>query len=197
MSFLQKFIFNNFLKGSYNLLAAAFLSILFNFNALAERGEVIPSQTNFRFLGGSNFHSFRGNISKFKGFIFSHSKDVKNTSYIQIEFDPISFSTHNTARDENMHKTISKSLIQFRSTNILISHDGAFADITGRLIINNIAKRIVFTAYLSKPSPKQVKATGSFWIKLSDYNLKPPAPAFIRLNDKVKVEFEAVSTWPH
>ncbi len=196
---LKRFnLYFNFEKaGYYALIALIVVGFFCNLAVSAERGEIISADTNFQFYGGSNFHSFQGRINKFKGFIFSDSKDVKNVNYIQLEFDPFSFSTQNTARDENMRKVLSSSVVQFRSTNVLLSHDGAFVDITGRLIIKNVSKRVVFTALLSKPSAKTVKATGSFWIKLSDYNLKPQAPGFIRLNDKVQVKFQVVSTWPH
>jgi polyisoprenoid-binding protein YceI len=86
-------------------------------------------------------------------------------------------------------------LITFRSTNVMVSQDKAFADVTGKLTIRGISKRIVFTARLDKVSSKEIKATGKFKIKLSDFKLKPPSPAFIRVNNEVEVRFDAIVEW--
>ncbi|MDJ0625307.1 MAG: YceI family protein [Candidatus Caenarcaniphilales bacterium] len=166
--------------------------------SIAERGEVISNKTKVTFLGNSNFHSFRGKIEKLSGFIYGDSKDVKSINYLQLEFDPLSFVTKNIARDENLKRMFqvdSNPIITFRSTNVLVSHDKAYADITGRLTINRITRRINFTAHLNKYGKKGIRAKGKFTIKLSDFKLRPPAPAFIRVNNLVNVEFNAVASW--
>jgi polyisoprenoid-binding protein YceI len=182
----------------FTTLLACFLFVVTTLPSWAERGEIIGNKSKLLFYGNSNIHSFQGDIGEVKGFIYGDSKDIKSVNYFQLEFNSNEFSTNNTARDENLKKMLFVKQypnIKFVSTNVTISHDGALADITGRLTIRNISQRVVFTAYLTKPAPKEVRARGSFWIKLSDFNLQPPAPAFIRVNNKVQIKFDAVSTW--
>ncbi len=199
MIYLQNKI-NRFSKCFYRVSLCLILLVLSLVNqpSIAERGDLIPSKSSIVFYGSSNIHSFQGSVKNFKGFIYGDNKELHNINYLQLQFDPISFSTNNTARDENLKKTLvidKYPLLFFRSNNVLVSRDGTVADITGRLTIKNISKRIVFTAYLSEPAPREIHARGSFWIKLSDYNLRPVAPAFIRMNDKVRIKFDAVSNW--
>ena len=127
------------------------LLVLTGYPSKAERGEVITEKSRISFSGSSNIHTFEGRIPNFKGFLYGDSKDFRSVNYMQIEFDVLSFSTGNTARDENMRKMFAvkeQPDITFRATNILIAHDRAFADVTGKLTIKNVTRRIVFTAYL-------------------------------------------------
>lgn len=164
----------------------------------AERGDIIPSKSKITFFGTSNIHSFEGTVPRFTGFVYGDSKDVRSINYMQLQFDILSFTTSNTARDENMRKMFGAKEepdIVFRATNILVAHDRAFADVTGKLTIRGITKRVVFTAFLSKQANNEVRAKGNFTIKLSDFNLKPPAPAFIRVKNDVKVKFDVTTNW--
>ncbi len=189
------------LECKLNLFIFLFLIFVFASSSVqAERGDINSGKSEIAFYGNSNFHSFQGKIKSVKGFVYGDSRDFKSINYLQLEFDPLSFDTSNQARDENLRKTLSAKkhpIIRFRSTNVLVSHDGGLADITGKLTIRDITKRVVFTAYLSKNTPKELRAKGSFWIKLSDYNLKPSSPAFIRVNDRIQVKFDAVANWSH
>jgi len=148
---------SSFNPGGLAYMAAArlwmivLLLVLTGYSSKAERGEVITEKSRISFSGSSNIHTFEGRIPNFKGFLYGDSKDFRSVNYMQIEFDVLSFSTGNTARDENMRKMFAvkeQPDITFRATNILIAHDRAFADVTGKLTIKNVTRRIVFTAYL-------------------------------------------------
>lgn len=197
----QKLIFQNlsFTKKFLRFLCVIFFfSVLCSPGALAERGEVIESKSSISFNVSSNFHQFRGTIHKFSGFIYGDNKDLKSVNFLQLEFIPTSFSTKNVARDENMKKMFSVDehpIIIFKSTHVLVSHDRTLADIKGKLTMNGITKKMNFTANLTKLPNNEIRAKGSLPIKLSDFKLVPPSPAFIRVNNLVKVEFDTVANW--
>ncbi|MDX1919240.1 MAG: YceI family protein [Candidatus Caenarcaniphilales bacterium] len=183
-----------------SFLIFALFAFGLNQPAKAERGEIIESKSLISFNVTSNFHKFRGNINKFSGFIYGDNRDLKSVNFLQLEFIPNHFSTKNVARDLNMKKMFSvdeNPLIVFKSTHVVVSNDRSLADIKGKLTINGITKKVNFTANLSKLSNSEIKAKGSFPLKLSDFKLSPPAPAFIRVNNLVQVEFDAVANWSY
>lgn len=116
-----------------------------------------------------------GNISSMKG---------------KISISTLSLKSDNDKRDEHMYKTLnaqSNPYITFDIKNI-VKTDKMY-QINGVLILNGVTKNVSSSAEIVDAN-NTLNLSGSFSIKLTDYNIEPPKLLFLTVRDQIDISYD-------
>ena len=106
-----------------------------------------------------------------------------------ISFKALSFKSENEDRDENMHESMNIEAHKSVSFYILsLKKLENSYEITGFLILNGVRKEIKSDAKIVRDEGS-LKLSGTFSIKMSDFNIEPPTLLFLSVRDQVDITY--------
>ncbi len=114
-----------------------------------------------------------------------------NLGSITVSVPLNSFDSRVYARDSNMltyTEAIDFPLVTFKSDNASIEQDSLY--VNGRLTFHGITRDISVAASITRQNGFQVN--GEFSINLSDYNVQRPTLLFIKIDDKIRIDYEFI-----
>ncbi|OYW17172.1 MAG: hypothetical protein B7Z54_08700 [Sphingobacteriales bacterium 12-47-4] len=103
-----------------------------------------------------------------------------------------------SAMDKNTYKAIGTEkypYISFTSTSATVKHNGGNSyTITsaGKLTIASVTRQVTLVANCTLTADKSLRATGSYKIKMTDYNVTPPSIMFgaIKTGNEVTIKYD-------
>ena len=139
-----------------------------------------------KYYGSHPLHDWIG-VSKIITGKIDYSIKKKNTNVIIVT--PLrSFNSRVPSRDSNMliyTNAIDHPKVVFESTNFEFAKDSVH--ISGDLNFNGITKSIKTSALFMQSDSIYIE--GSFFIRLSDYEVIRPSLMFMKVDDSVKIEY--------
>lgn len=170
---------------------------------------VAHAQTKYESIGGvklvilgtSNVHDWdmkseQGYCSSL--FHVTNTGMLNGISYIIFTVPAESLKSFNTNMDKNAYKALNTekySNISFTASSIHIRHNGVSGYLLtakGKLTISSVTKDVVITANGNLKADKSISYTGAFKLKMTDYNVEPPAIMMgaVKSDDLVTVKFD-------
>lgn len=103
-----------------------------------------------------------------------------------------------SAMDKNTYKAIGTDkypYISFNSTSATVKHNGGSSyTITsnGKLTIASVTRQVTLVANCTLTADKSLKGTGSYKIKMTDYNVTPPSIMFgtIKVGNDLTIHYD-------
>jgi hypothetical protein len=184
---------------------ALFLLTLF----VAFTPSVTLAQVKYQSVGGvkliiegtSNVHDW--NMKSDKGycsslFDISTAGTLNGVSYLNFTVPAESLKSEHKGMDKNTYKALNTgkySNISFTATSVTVKPAGTagyFLTAHGRLTISGVSKEVVITATGTMNADKSISYTGSYKIKMTDYNVEPPSIMLgaIKTGEFVTVKFD-------
>ena len=177
----------------------------------AVRYEAQPTGSEIRIAGTSTIHDWTvtnkivgGFIEADPNFPASAVQPSANASTPKVEVFILvrAFKSYNKKMDEIMLEHLNSSQFQRIEYRLLAltpkagaAADGAVAfDATGALTVSGVTRTNVMPVILQRLDQTKLKVTGSTPLKMTDFGVKPPAPALalglIKTGDDVTITFE-------
>jgi len=176
--------------------------LLFSANTIAQTKYESVGGVKLVIEGTSNIHDW--DMKSDKGFC-SGIFDVSNTgtltgmSYLNFFVPAESLKSEHKAMDKNTYKALNTgkfSQINFTasSANIRPNGTGYLLVAKGRLTISGTTKDVTLVANGVVNPDKSISYSGSYNLKMTDYNVEPPSIMFgtIKTGDNVVVKFNLV-----
>lgn len=151
-------------------------------------------------LGTSNVHDW--DMKSDQGYCSSQfdviAGKLKGISYINFTVPAESLKSFNTNMDKNAYKALNTDKynnISFTASSIHIKPHGATGYLfsaKGKLTISSVTKDVVITATGNMNADKSISYSGAYKIKMTDYNVEPPAIMMgaVKSDDLVTVKFD-------
>jgi len=103
-----------------------------------------------------------------------------------------------SAMDKNTYKALSTDkypYISFSSSSVTVKHNGGSSytlTAVGKLSISSGSRNVTLVANCSLTADKSLKGTGSYKIKMTDYNVTPPSIMFgaIKTGNEVTIKYD-------
>ena len=163
--------------------------ILFLFIGIAYPQSMQISDSEIRYHGIHPLHEWTGISTSASGKV-SYDQST-NSGSITVSVPLNSFDSRVYARDSNMlthTEAIDFPLVVFKSDNASIKQDSLY--VNGQLTFHGITKDISVVASITRQNGFQVN--GEFSINLSDYNVQRPTLLFIKIDDKIRIDYEFI-----
>jgi polyisoprenoid-binding protein YceI len=196
-----------------SIAAALVLAGAFNSNADPVRYQASPG-SKVKLEGTSTIHDWTVESGIMGGFIEFQSEypldpakpnsETKITPKVQVTIPVRSLKSGKGSMDDIMHDnlkvkdnpTIKYTLTEWKAKDRKPGDPLQF-DTKGDLTVAGVTKPIEMVVTLT-PEGDKLKATGSKELKMTDFGMKPPAPALglglIKTADEVKVTFDWITT---
>jgi polyisoprenoid-binding protein YceI len=155
---------------------------------------------NLVIQGTSNIHDW--DMKSDKGYcssIFDISKagTLNGVTYLNFTVPAESLKSEHKAMDKNTYKALNTakySSISFTAASVTIKHNGSnnySLTARGRLTISNVTKEVVLTANGTMNADKSITYSGTYKLKMTDYNVEPPSAMLgtIKTGDQITVKF--------
>jgi hypothetical protein len=131
-------------------------------------------------------------------FYVTNTGALNRVSYINFTVPAESLKSFNTNMDKNAYKALNTDKynnIIFSASSIHIKPNGATGYLLtakGKLTISSVTKDVVITATGNLKTDKSISYTGAFKLKMTDYNVEPPAIMMgaVKSDDLVTVKFD-------
>ena len=170
---------------------------------------IVHAQTKYQSAGSvklviygtSNVHDW--NMKSDQGhcsseFGLTKSGKLNRISYINFTVPAESLKSFNTNMDKNAYKALNTEKyndISFTGSTIIIKHNGAngyLLSAKGKLTISSVTKDVVITATGNMNADKSISYSGAYKIKMTDYNVEPPAIMMgaVKSDEVVTVKFD-------
>lgn len=171
-------------------------------------GTLTQAQVKYQSVGGvkliiegtSNIHDW--DMKSDKGYcssIFDISKTgaLNGVSYINFTVPAESLKSEHKQMDKNTYKALNTAKyanISFTAASVTVKPSGATNYLLiakGRLTISNVTKDVVLTALGVMNADKSITYSGSYKLKMTDYNVDPPSAMLgtIKTGDNITVTF--------
>jgi len=171
----------------------------------------VNAQTKYQSAGGvklviegtSNIHDW--DMSSDKGtvtavFVVNHSGVPTGLSVLNFTVPAESLKSEHKAMDKNTYKALGTdkyndiSFIASSATIKPVNASNYILVAKGKLTISGVTKEVVLTANGTMNPDKSITYTGSYQLKMTDYNVKPPTAVLgtIRTGDGITVKFNLV-----
>lgn len=150
--------------------------------------------------GTSNIHDW--DMKSDKGYcssIFDISKTgaLNGVTSISFTVPAESLKSEHKGMDKNTYKALNTtkySNISFTAAAVTVKHTGSnnyLLTAKGRLTISNVTKDVVLTANGTMNADKSITYTGTYKLKMTDYNVEPPSVMLgaIKTGDQITVKF--------
>ena len=147
------------------------------------------SNSEIRYHGIHPLHEWTGISTSASGKV--NYDQSTNLGSITVSVPLNSFDSRVYARDSNMltyTEAIDFPLVTFKSDNASIEQDSLY--VNGRLTFHGITRDISVVASITRQNGFQVN--GEFSINLSDYNVQRPTLLFIKIDDKIRIDYEFI-----
>lgn len=189
--------------------AAAFLTTLAS-NAETIRYQARPG-SKVKLDGTSTMHDWTVDSSIIGGYIefdsnfpldpSKPSTDLKVTPKVEVTIPVSSLKSGKSLMDEVMHdamKMKNYTNITYTLKEMKLKErkagDPLQFDTKGELTVAGVKKEIDMVVTMEPVAPNKLKTSGAKTVKMTDYGIKPPAPAvglgLIKTGDDVKITFE-------
>ncbi|MEO8413996.1 MAG: YceI family protein [Ginsengibacter sp.] len=165
------------------------------------------AQTKYQSTGGvkiiiegtSNIHDW--DMKSDKGtcagvFDISNSGSLTGMSVLNFSVPAESLKSEHTSMDNNTYKALNTkkySSINFTAASATVKSDGSGYILTakGKLTISGVTKDVVLTAKGVVNADMSITYTGSYQLKMTDYNVQPPSIMFgaIKTGNNLVVKF--------
>ncbi|MBO9202857.1 MULTISPECIES: YceI family protein [Niastella] len=176
---------------------------------LAFTSSIAHAQTKYQSVGGvkltiegtSNIHDW--DMKSDKGYCSSlfditQSGTLNGVSYINFTVPAESLKSEHKGMDKNTYKALNTekyNSISFTASSVSVKQNGAAGYLLtarGRLTISGVTKDVVLTANGTMNADKSISYTGSYKIKMTDYNVEPPSLMMgaIKTGELVTVKFD-------
>lgn len=151
--------------------------------------------------GTSNIHDWDMNASKGTAtaeFVFDANGTLTELSSLSFSMAAESLKSEHTTMDNNAYKAMSASkypTISFTATSSTVRHTGGnnyVIETRGKLSISSVTRDVdLVTNCTVNPADKSINSTGSYKLKMTQYNVKPPSIMFgaIKTGDAVTIKF--------
>jgi len=176
--------------------------------ALLAMGTITRAQVKYQSIGGvklviagtSNIHDW--DLKSDKGycssvFDISQTGALNGVSYINFTVPAESLKSEHKGMDKNTYKALNTgkySSISFTAASVTVKPAGStnyFLTARGRLTISNVTRDVVLTAIGVMNADKSITYSGTYQLKMTDYNVEPPSLMMgaIKTGDLVTVKF--------
>lgn len=103
-----------------------------------------------------------------------------------------------SAMDKNTYKAIGTDkypYISFNSSSATVKHNGGNSytiTANGKLTISSVTRQVTLVANCTLAADKSLKGTGSYKLKMTDYNVTPPSIMFgaIKTGNEVTIKYD-------
>jgi|TARA_B100001142_G_C14340679_1_gene657747 polyisoprenoid-binding protein YceI len=149
------------------------------------------TSSEIRYYGYHVLHDWVGVSTNISSNVFYDSSSKTGSASVKVRLD--SFDSKLYSRDSNMlyyTNAIDFPEVVFESTEAKVVDDSVY--IQGDLTFHGVTKKIKTTAHIELNDIKRL--SGSFQIKLSDFNVKRPSLMFIAIEDNMRIEYSFKST---
>lgn len=131
-------------------------------------------------------------------FYVTNTGALNRVSYINFTVPAESLKSFNTNMDKNAYKALNTDKynnISFTASSIHIKPNGATGYLLtakGKLTISSVTKDVVITATGNLKADKSISYSGAFKLKMTDYNVEPPAimAGAVKSDELVTVKFD-------
>jgi hypothetical protein len=176
---------------------------------LAFASSITHAQTRYQSVGGvklviegtSNVHDW--DMKSDKGvcsslFDITSAGTLNGVSYINFTVPAESLKSEHSGMDKNTYKALNTAKynsISFTASSVSLKPNGATGYILtakGRLTISGVSKEVILTANGTMNADKSISYTGSYKLKMTDYNVEPPSIMMgaIKTGEFVTVKFD-------
>lgn len=176
--------------------------------ALLFIGTITHAQVKYQSVGGvklviegtSNVHDW--DMKSDKGycsslFDISQTGSLNGVSYINFTVPAESLKSERKGLDKNTYKALNTAKyanISFTAASVTVKNAGSanyFLTAKGRLTISNVTKDVVLTATGVMNADKSITYSGTYKLKMTDFNVEPPTLMMgaIKTGDMVTVKF--------
>lgn len=176
---------------------------------VAFTSSISHAQTKYQSVGGvklviegtSNIHDW--DMKSDKGvcsslFDITKTGTLNGVSYINFTVPAESLKSEHKGMDKNTYKALNTgkyNSISFTASAVTVKPNGAAGYVLtarGRLTISGVTKDVVLTANGTMNADKSISYTGSYKLKMTDYNVEPPSIMMgaIKTGDLVNVKFD-------
>lgn len=170
----------------------------------------VSAQTKFETIGGvkiviegtSNIHDWKMNSEKGSCSIVADqaSGTLNGISNLSFSINPTTIKSESKAMDKNAYKALNTDKfpsISFTANAVTVKPNGGSAYTVaakGRLTISGVTKPVLLTAIATLNPDKSVSYTGSYKLKMTDFEVEPPSIMFgaIKTGDDIVVKFNVV-----
>ena len=168
-------------------------------------------QTKFQSAGGvkitiegtSNLHDWKMESDKGTStgvFDINNAGMLTGMSALTFSVPAESLKSDSKGLDKNSYKALNSSkyaAINFAATSANIqpaSHSGYVLTVKGKLTISGVTKDVILTANGTVNADKSITWSGSYQLKMTDYNVEPPSLMFgaIKTGNSIVVKYNLV-----
>ena len=147
--------------------------------------------------GSSNLHDWTANITGLQGSFIIADTDINNVG-ITVNAEKIK-SSEGRIMDAKMQKALKTEkfpLIFYNSETMkkLSGNEKSFTVQATALLTVAGVKQTIKHKVICKKTKNEIQASGSFFIFMSDYGIKPPTAMFgaLKTDNKVKIDFYVI-----
>lgn len=136
-------------------------------------------------------HSWTG-VSNEVNSIILVDENKMTINQVAVSVKIASFDSKNANRDS--HAMEVTEAIQFPNitfSSLSIKHKGKFLEVEGNLTFHGVSKTITFDVE-QKNTKDKIIITGSFTIKLTQFNIEPPSLLGLSTSDEIKITFDTI-----
>lgn len=167
------------------------LVILFLSIALSFSQNLDFSSSEIKYYGYHVLHNWIGVSTSSNSKVLYDASSKTGSASVSVRLD--SFDSKLSSRDSNMlyyTNAIDFPEVVFKSTEAKVTEDSVY--IQGNLTFHGVTKKIKTSAHIQLNNIQTL--SGSFNIKLSDFNVKRPSLMFIEIDDNVRIEYSFKSS---
>jgi hypothetical protein len=194
---------------SLNMTPAAVALVIFIcslFTSISSTGQIkyhSNGPVKLTVQGTSNIHDW--DIKSEKGvcsaeFLFTSTGYIGGISALRFSVPAESLKSDNKSMDKNTYKALNTdkyNTISFVASNAAIKPNGSagFTLVTrGKLTISGVTRDVELTANGVMNSDKSITYSGTYKLKMTDYNVTPPSIMLgtIKTGDAVTIKFDLV-----
>lgn len=161
--------------------------------------DFVPQESTIVFHAASTLHSFQGSAGNAEGFAEVDIEHLGETAAGVLRVRVKSMTTGHKARDEAMLESLKEEkypVIAFSVKHVAVSSFSedklkAMIELTGELNLHGVKKVIAIPAEVTWSDAK-IFIKGKKELFLKDFRIAPASFLFIKVKDKVVVEFDIV-----
>ena len=161
---------------------------------------VLPEESSIGFTAQSTLHEFSGVTKAVEGFLQGIPADLENSASSNIKIDPSKLKTGIAARDKWMLKDLEvtryKEIVFTLKKARVIEKDlerlKGLVEVSGILDLHGVKREIIIPVDV-KIEDDKIICNGETPLSMSDYSIRVHSMLFLRVADKVVVNFHLVA----
>ena len=144
------------------------------------------SLSEIKYFGSHAMHNWSGTSTQAKASVSYDGSKESGSVIVRVRLD--SFDSKLYSRDSNMlyyTDAIEFPEVVFKSTQAKVVNDSIY--IEGNLTFHGITRKVKTSAFITLDEYPSVN--GTFDINLSDFNVKRPSLMFIKIKDRIRIDY--------